>query len=152
MAKTGRPTRYSEKYHIPWGITLAENGLTDVEIAEKFGIATSTLYKWKKAHPEFSEAIADAKINADEVVERAMYQNAIGYSHPEDKIFADAKSGSTVVVPTVKHYPPNQRAGEFWLTNRQGEKWSNKQEIGLPDGPLMIVREKATKADAEDGE
>jgi len=34
-----------------------------------------------------------------------------------------------LIVPTVKHYPPDTTAAIFWLKNRQPAKWREKQEV-----------------------
>ena len=39
----------------------ARDGLTDELIAGKMGIAVSTLYDWKKKHPEISDALKAGK-------------------------------------------------------------------------------------------
>ena len=35
-------------------------------------------------------------------------------------------NGETIVVPTVKHYPPDPISAIFWLKNRQRKKWRDK--------------------------
>lgn len=66
-------------------------------------------------------------MEADAVIAQKLFHRAKGYEHPEDKIFND--SGKPLVVPTVKHYPPDTTAAIFWLKNRQPKKWRDKQEI-----------------------
>ena len=44
----------------------------------------------------------------------------MGYEHPEDKIFLH--EGKPVIVPTVKHYPPDTTACIFWMKTRLGWK------------------------------
>lgn len=45
----------------------------------------------------------------------------------EDKIFQF--QGEPIVVPTIKHYPPDTTAAIFWLKNRQPHLWRDKQEV-----------------------
>ena len=40
----------------------ARSGLTDEQIAHNMGIATSTLYEWKKKSAEFSETLKKTRI------------------------------------------------------------------------------------------
>ena len=108
---------------------LAQRGWKDDEMAEFFGVNPDTWHEWKKVHPEFSEALRDWKIEADSRVERSLYERATGYSHPEDKIFND--DGEPLIVPTVKHYPPDTTAAIFWLKNRQKKKWRDKQDVDV---------------------
>ena len=105
---------------------LARRGCTDKELAEFFGVEEKTINNWKQAHPEFLQSLKDGKAKADSQVERSLFERATGYSHPEDKIFQ--YEGVPVVVPTVKHYPPDTTAAIFWLKNRRPEQWREKIE------------------------
>jgi hypothetical protein len=58
-----------------------------------------------------------------------LYQKALGYSHPEDKIFIC--DGDPVIVPTIKHYPPDTMAASLWLRNRKSSKWKDKTETDV---------------------
>jgi hypothetical protein len=51
-----------------------------------FSVTEKTINTWKRAHPEFAAALARAKDVADDRVERALYERAIGYSHPAVKM------------------------------------------------------------------
>lgn len=122
----GRPTDYRPEY-----CDQARNycylGATDEQLAAFFDVAVSTLNNWKQAHPEFLEAIKEGREIADAKVGQSLFHRATGYSHPEDKVFL--YEGCPVVVPTVKHYPPDTTACIFWLKNRQRDKWRDKQEV-----------------------
>ncbi|WP_313094215.1 hypothetical protein [Empedobacter sp.] len=102
-------------------------GATDVELADFFGVVESTINKWKLDFPSFSESIKKGKEYADANVANKLYNRALGYEHKEDKIFND--QGVPLIVPTVKHYPPDTTAAIFWLKNRQPAKWREKQEV-----------------------
>lgn len=104
---------------------LAVKGWTDNEMSAFFDIDRSTWYRWKNKHPEFCDALKGWKEHADAVVERSLYERAIGYSHPEDKIFNN--NGEPMVVETVKHFPPDTTAAIFWLKNRDKENWRDVQ-------------------------
>ena len=125
MAKTGRPSKFDEKM-CEQAEKLAKLGATDKEMADFFDVSESTLNLWKEEHPEFSESLKRGKTIADAEVSHKLYHRALGYEHPEDKIFLH--EGSPVVVPTVKHYPPDSTAAIFWLKNRQRDKWRDRQE------------------------
>jgi len=121
----GRPSKFKD-LDIDQVKKVAGEGWTDIKMADFFGVAESTWYKWKIDHPEFSEALKEWKAEADARVERSLYERAVGYSHPEDKIFNDG--GQPLVVPTRKQYPPDTTAAIFWLKNRQSEQWRDKSE------------------------
>lgn len=125
----GRPTRYNKIFHPALVGALARLGKTDKEMAEELGIALKTLYNWKNTHPEFLHALKAAKEEPDDRVERSLFERALGYEHPEEKIAMDAKSGAIVRAMTTKHYPPDTAAAIIWLKNRRPEKWRDKQIV-----------------------
>ena len=106
-------------------------------MAEFFGVNPDTWHEWKKVHSEFSEALRDWKVEADSRVERSLYERATGYSHPEDKIFND--DGEPLIVPTVKHYPPDTTAAIFWLKNRQKDRWRDVSKVDLEAGESLAA-------------
>lgn len=121
----GRPPKYKKEY-AEQARKICKLGATDLQLADIFGVAESTIYKWKLDYPEFSEALGLGKLTAVENVENALYKSCIGYSHKEDKIFNN--NGSPLIVPTVKKYPPNIPAIQLYLTNVKPETWKVKQE------------------------
>lgn len=135
----GRPTKYTPTY-CDLVKKLCKIGSTDVQIAEFIGVSADTIYEWKKVYPEFSEALKTAKSDFDELVEQSLLHRAIGYTHPEDKIFQ--YEGEEVIVPTLKHYPPSEVACIFWLKNRRSERWRDKVELSTDDStppPISIT-------------
>jgi hypothetical protein len=58
-----------------------EIGTADMEIADFFAVNVATLYRWKNDHPEFCDALKEAKTEADARVEASLYHRAIGYSY-----------------------------------------------------------------------
>jgi hypothetical protein len=121
----GRPTKYKAEF-VKQAEKLCTLGLTDAELATFFEVSEVTLNAWKTKHPEFLKSLKVGKEEADTRVERSLYHRAIGYSHPEDKIFND--SGEPMIVPTTKHYPPDTTAAIFWLKNRKTAEWRDKQD------------------------
>lgn len=104
----GRPSLYRPEYSAFAG-HLAQEGLTDNEIAAKLGIASSTLSCWKNEHPEFSEACRLNKEEADSVVEQSLYQKAIG----------------------MKGANGDVGACRYWLSHRQPAVWREQQETDV---------------------
>ena len=123
-AKMGPPAKSKG---INWKLveSLYKKGATDKEVAEGLMISQRTLHRWKKDHPDLCH-LKDWKDEADNVIEKSMYERAKGYSHPEEKIF-NGLDGITRA-DTVKHYPPDTAAGKFWLTNRRPKEWKEKTE------------------------
>jgi len=121
----GRTPKYRNSYpELVYRMCMIKN-CTDKELSDILGITTETLYKWKKQFPEFSDAIKRGKEEPDFKVAKSIFSRAVGYSHPEEKVFLH--EGTPVKVETTKHYPPDTAAAFIWLRNRQG--WSNKSTI-----------------------
>ena len=124
----GRPGQYHESMPERTVKLCSQFGASDEMLATAFGVNEKTINNWKQQYPEFLQSIKDGKDLFDsDTIERSLLHRAIGYSHPEDKIFND--NGKALVVPTTKHYPPDTTAMIFWLKNRQPARWRDKQEI-----------------------
>jgi hypothetical protein len=126
--RRGRPHTYDPCF-APRARKLALLGMTDVEIAEFFGVQPSTLYRWRNEIPEFSEALLDGKAAADAEVATSLYNRACGMKVPAVKIFQGTPDGDPVVVPYQEHLPPDVGAAKLWLTNRQPGRWRERREI-----------------------
>jgi hypothetical protein len=126
--KGGRPSKFGT-LDLAQVEFVARKGWTDEEMAKFFGVAVSTWYLWKVEHAEFSDALKDWKTEADARVERSLYERALGYEHPSEKIFQH--DGQPVIVPFQEKYPPDTTACIFWLKNRQSDHWRDKQELDI---------------------
>lgn len=125
IVKQGRPTTYKKEFDEEvYRLTLL--GLKDMELASFFGVTEKTLNNWKHKHKGFLQSLKKGKEQADAKVVESLYHRATGYEHPEDKIFND--NGEPLIVPTMKHYPPDVGAIALWLKNRQPDRWRDKTE------------------------
>lgn len=102
---------------------LAEYGHTDDFMSDFFSVPAVTWHKWKKQHPEFFKSLKGWKKVADDRVERAMYESALGYEYEEDAVVWDRWLKERVKVTLEKRCPPNFNAARFWLLNRRPEEW-----------------------------
>lgn len=128
LEKTGAKTKYDPSFdELAYNYCLL--GATDAQLANFFGVTEQTVNNWKIAQPTFFESLKKGKSMADAMVAKSLFGRATGYEHPEDKIFNN--NGEPMIVPTVKHYPPDPTAAIFWLKNRQPDKWRDKQDISL---------------------
>jgi hypothetical protein len=116
---------------------LCSLGATDEDLAEFFAVARSTVAAWKSRHPQFGAALGAGKSDADDRVEKSLYQAAIGYSHPD--VHVSHYQGQVTLTPITKHYPPNVAAAIFWLKNRRCNAWREKvdhEHTGRDGGPI----------------
>lgn len=56
----------------------ARDGLSDEQIAKNMGVSTTTLYDWKKRHPEFLKAFKKGKQVVNVELENALFKKAVG--------------------------------------------------------------------------
>lgn len=108
---------------------MARLGATDIEIARGLNISMSTMWGWQSRHEDFFTAFLEGKDYCDDRVERALYNRAVGYSYPEVQI--SVHQGVPVVVPYIKHIPPDSGAATRWLRSRRRDKWAEKTEVTL---------------------
>lgn len=144
MAKRGRPTDYRESY-AEGARRLAKLGATDAEVAEFYGVDVRTIYRWKNAHSEFSQALKAGKDEADERVERSLYHRAIGYEQEAVKIFMPSSAEEPVYAKYVEKIAPDTTAAIFWLKNRRPEDWRDKREVEHQGGVNITLESDASK-------
>jgi transposase-like protein len=162
----GRKTTYSKDKHVERAVVLAREGRTDKELAASLGIAESTLYDWMNRHPEFAEAIKEAKEKPNREVEAALFKRAIGYDVTEGVVITDRKTGKQKTIrATKRHVPGDVTAMIFYLKNRRPELWKDVRHqthggsvrLGgtdlsrLTDKQLDELEDLLTAAEGDDG-
>ena len=130
--KRGAPSKFDEKL-IPVIKNLMKKGYYDYEVAELLGVDDKTLGNWKKAYPELFLSEGDWKLEGSADCERAMVKLAKGYELRETKVFM-TKSGTIETFDVIKQLPPNEKALEFVLNNRDPDRWKNKVEHSIGEG------------------
>lgn len=123
-----RPSSFKPEY-VEQAMKLAKLGATDTQLADFFDVAVTTIYNWKTKYPEFLEALNLSKDEADQIVEKSLYQRALGYEHDETDI--RVVGGEIVQTKLRKYYPPDTTACIFWLKNRKPEQWREMKAIEL---------------------
>lgn len=137
--KGGRPSKYDSINHDVVEF-MYNNGATDKQVADCLKITDRTLNNWKKDNLKFFQSLKDWKHDADDKVERSLYQRACGYTAKDTKVFFDAKTLTTHTIVIDKVYPPDPTSMIFWLKNRQPQRWKDKREMSFDTG-----KEKDTK-------
>lgn len=135
----GRPSEYREQYAVQ-AAKLCQLGATDMELADFFEVDTRTIYRWRNEHDEFCQAVIAGKEKADERVQRALFNRAVGYTFESEKVFQH--QGEIIRAPTREHVPPDPGAAMNWLKNRRPDEWRDKQQhehTGKDGAPLVPV-------------
>ncbi len=130
MAETGpgRPTKFRPEY-VEQARKLCLLGATDQEMADFFDVEVRTIYRWKAESDEFCQAQKTGKAEADDRVERSLYQKAVGYEQEEVKIFMPAGAEAPIYAPYTAKIAPDTTACIFWLKNRRSQEWRDRQQI-----------------------
>ena len=123
----GRPTKYkSEFLAVMYKVT--ELGGTDKDVIAAIGVSERVLNNWKKKYPEVSAALKQGKEFANHEIKTALFQVAKGFKCDDTK-FATFEGQITDSRKIKRHYPPNVRAIQFWLINRDRENWKPINEL-----------------------
>ena len=141
--KMGRPTKYRPEF-VERAREMCRRGATDYDLAQEFGVVTSTIWSWSVKHPDFSSALKTEKGAFDDRVERSLAQRAVGYSYHATKVMQH--NGTPVYAAYIEHVPPDPGAAKLWLCNRRPDLWREKVELGGKDGagiPIEISDENA---------
>lgn len=139
-----RPSKYEKeiKPYIDDIRKAVEAGATDKEIAKAFGIAESTLYKYKQEKKEFSAAFVRGREKVVIEIKAALLKKALGYEYEEEKrVGKKDKDGENIILVEKykKHQPPSETAAamllrnydESWHDNDNAAKRLKEQEIEL---------------------
>lgn len=140
----GRPSIYETKIlpYIEEIKKAVEQGATVEEIAKAYGIAASTLYKYKAEKKEFSDAFARGRETIVLEIKSALLKKALGYEYEEEKrVGRKDKDGENIILVEKykRHIPPSETAAAMllrnydkeWLDNDQTSKDLKQQKLDL---------------------
>ena len=127
----------------------ARDGLIDKTIAEKMGIAYSTLREWRDKYPALSAALKKSKEIADRNVESSLYERALGGVHEVKKNIKvkqtyydeQGRKCEKEEIKTVMdevYTPGDTTAQIFWLKNRKPDVWKDKQIVEAEVGVMKL--------------
>jgi DNA-binding CsgD family transcriptional regulator len=112
----------------------ARDGCTDEEIAKRMGICRKTLHKYRQKSETLDTVIRSGKEIIDSKVESALLKAALGGKTTVTKVTKvkdkKAKDGNEKIImeETTREYLPNVSACQFWLFNRQRDKWQRNTD------------------------
>ena len=121
-------------------ITLYSLGKTDEQVAKVLGLNRKTFTNMLEANGITTAIKKNAKEEADNKVEKSLFERACGYEHDSEEIFCNTKTGEVTRVPVKKKYAPDPVSCIFWLKNRKPKEWREKMEVGGDkDNPLIVT-------------
>lgn len=112
-------------------------------IAKIFNTNRTTIYDWMEKYPDFKKAIESIHTICNEKVENALLKSALGYNYEEKLLIKDGTGPDATVLKAQifqKHMPANITSQKFWLTNKKGDVWKEKQEVQA-NGSITVVFE-----------
>lgn len=142
LIRTTKPVKWN-KNRSQQAFDYAFLGATDEQIAELMGVNINTIHYWKRTKPEFRRMLDKGKRQANARVARALYEVAVGYSHPDTVILTNRvkvydEEGKLVeehteplLVPIIKHYKPDAFAALKILTIKERVLWADVQKTEL---------------------
>ena len=118
----GRPSRYDAeiKPHIDDIKKAVESGATVEEIAAAFGIAVSTLHRYKSEKKELKEAFTRGRARVVFDIKAALLKKALGFEYEEEKrVGRKDKDGENIIlIEKYKRYStPSETAAAMLLRN-----------------------------------
>ena len=145
LNKTGTKVIYDLEF-VSMAQVACENGFTDLKLAKLFRVSKSLINNWKKDYPEFLAAIKVGKDKFDtEHVEASLLKRCLGYNYDETTReitkpatwdMDDESVELSVTKKVKKHVPGDVKAQQFWLRNRNRERWPDTKNL---DGDLNVT-------------
>lgn len=130
-------------------------GLTDYQISSNLEINRSTLYRWCDENENLRNTLKINKEISITLVENALFKKAVGFTKKIKKDMI-GKDGEIVTYESELYFPPDITAIKFYLTNRDGSNWKDKQvqETNLAlqeDDPITKAIKESFKIGEIDG-
>ncbi len=117
------PPKYKPEY-AKIVMELARIGATNMEIIRHLKINSEVLLLWAMVYPDFEQAMAANEEARSARIEDAMFQRALGYDVPYEKVYLNAKGNVMSTERGTKHFPPDPISGYKWLGARKPDKWA----------------------------
>jgi len=121
----GRKTLYKPEYdQIAFNFYVL--GADNTKLAEYFEVDQKTLNEWMHKHPTFLHAVKEGRDLSSSNVAGALYKRAMGMHYEEDQVLSNGE-----VVRVKKYLPPDTRAMQFYLRNKNSQLWKDKHEVEI---------------------
>ena len=133
-------------YYKPMFVDKAEElvgklGAGNKELALAFNVSLGTIEYWMRTKDDFRLAVLSGRVNKGLKVSQALYQRAVGYSHPAVHIMPNRvrefdEDGNVIkeytealLIPIIKHYPPDTQAAIRILSILHREVWAENINV-----------------------
>lgn len=127
----GGPSKYKPEFDNQ-AYKLCLLGATDKDLADFFEVDESTINNWKIDHESFFESIKEGKLITDMTIAEKLKNRAEGAVIKKD-VAIKYKTGrfeeDIKIITLEEELPPDTTALIFWLKNRAGKYWRDKQEF-----------------------
>lgn len=126
----GRKTRFKPGY-CKKAYEWYSNGLTLMQIAENFGVSLAGLFYWRRKYPRFEKCFKRALKARVKNVEDALFQRAVGMEIVDSTTNTVVNNNGTVTrtKTTVSMLPPDVKACQYILNNRDSKRWKNQRHV-----------------------
>jgi hypothetical protein len=110
---------------------LIRSGMKIPQLCDFFKITAETYNKWKNENKRFSDEITKARDYLDcKTSERSLQQRVKGFHYNETIKEKNSKTGELETTKTIrKMIPPDVTAIKMHLTNRDRQRWPDKQNV-----------------------
>lgn len=126
-----------------------KEGVTNQELADRLGITVRNLDSLLSRSDELREWVEKSRERVDFRVEGSLYKQSIGY-HEETTEVITHPDGTQSTKVTHKFYAPNIAATQFWLKNRQPDRWSEKGgTVEQEEKPPLIINMTTSPSDGD---
>ena len=111
LQKTDERGKYRQEFATQ-AAKLCALGATNDQLADFFEVDVRTIYRWKAEFEEFCQALKIAKDEADERIERSLYERAAGYER--DEVDIRVVSGEGISTPARLATSAMSWAASIW--------------------------------------
>jgi hypothetical protein len=134
---------------------LMRLGARQQDVAEFFGVSTSTVAIWAERNEDFKQAAREGAIMFGMKVAETLGQRALGYDYTETEMAEHLDKYGRVhklMKVTNRHMPPDVTAIIFYLKNRHRDAWADVNRVEV-DASVEITQtlnmERLTEAERE---
>lgn len=132
----GRPTKLTDE-KIELAIKLRERGFSIAEIATSLGVTEQILYlknsEWEKLRQRLNLIKSKQELERISKVEKSLFKRSIGYKTKEVREMFDEQGNKTGKIITTKEVPPDVKAQQFFLINRDPDNWKSAPESEMTE-------------------